>query len=184
MMEIMRMMENTAVHIIEAIGHGSGIELVLLLNWNVTRVKRVTILLNQEFALGFNLVYIHDKDWLCSGWSCNAQTSKFVCRLPKPIRTWSPRRFPFGHVSGHVDTWTRGRFKIAGYLKYIHMSWPQEKSFIFLGSILARSRGLQCCVIKSSKSELNWLTILNLFLRCIHIVRIQANPFNSILLLI
>ena len=106
---------------------------------------------NQWFALGFNLVYIHDKDWLCSGWSCNAQTSKFVCRLPKPIRTWSPRRFPFGHVSGHVDTWARGRFKIAGYLKYIHMSWPQEKSFIFLGSILAKSRGLQCCDDKISQ---------------------------------
>ena len=60
---------------------------------------------NQEFALGFNLVYIHDKDWLCTGWNCNAQTSKFLCSLPKPIRTWNPRRFPFGHVSGHVDTW-------------------------------------------------------------------------------
>ena len=23
--------------------------------------------INQEFALGFSLVYIHDKDWLCFG---------------------------------------------------------------------------------------------------------------------
>ena len=60
---------------------------------------------NQVFPLGFSLLYFHDKDWPCSGSNYHAQTSKFFCRLPKPIHIWSPRRFPFGHVSGHVATW-------------------------------------------------------------------------------
>ena len=69
------------------------------------------------------------------------------------------------HLDTCLATWTRGhvgRFKIAGYLKYIHMSWPQEKSFIFLGSILAKSRGLQWCDDKISQIRIELINYVNI----------------------
>ena len=124
------------------------------------------IRVNQEFALGFGLLYFHDKDWPCSGSNHNAQTSKFFCRLPKPIRTWSPRRFPFGHVSGHVATW-----HVARNVSKWKSPWTpstyicqdvRDKVSRPSGQRWPRADACNVAIIKAAKSELNWLTMLGM----------------------
>ena len=53
----------------------------------------IVILFNQEFQRGFCLVYLHYIDLPRSPSNYIPQTSKFLCMLLIPIRTWNPRQF-------------------------------------------------------------------------------------------
>ena len=119
----------------------------------------VVEIINQVFPLGFSLLYFHDKDWPCSGSNYHAQTSKFFCRLPKPIRIWSPRRFPFGHVSGHVATW-----HVARNVSKWKSPWTpstyicqdvRDKVSRPSGQRWPRADACNVAIIKAAKCELN-----------------------------